>query len=234
MPAGRPVDISLGLMREIQMKDAKARLSAVVDDAVRGEEVGRHGRKEPVVVSRETWRRPSNVASLSRLLAAGPLDDSDLAQRDRSPLRDVGLEIPARYERHFGARADQGRRAGCADGLARSRLGQSVRGGGHGGGNLCRDRQGGAARATRKAEVLALWCDAVEPLYGDRVPPLDLKAATIAGRLSDRAARKGARLRRHRDRGRSPRRTRSCCCRGTRATSGQSRSVINPFDAPPE
>jgi len=80
-------------MREIQLKDAKAQLSAVVDDAVRGEEfvITRHGRKEAVVVSWETWRRLSNVPSFGRLLAAAPLDDGDLAERNRVPLRDAGL-----------------------------------------------------------------------------------------------------------------------------------------------
>ena len=80
-------------MREIQLKDAKARLSAVVDDAIRGEEfvITRHGRKEAVVVSWETWRRLSNVPSFGRLLAAAPLEEEDLAERQGSPLRDAGL-----------------------------------------------------------------------------------------------------------------------------------------------
>ena len=80
-------------MREIQLKDAKAQLSAVVDDAVRGEEfvITRHGRKEAVVVSWETWRRLSNVPSFGRLLAAAPLDDGDLAERNPTPQRDAGL-----------------------------------------------------------------------------------------------------------------------------------------------
>jgi prevent-host-death family protein len=70
-------------MREIQLKDAKARLSAVVDDALRGEEfvITRHGHKEAVVVSWETWRRLSNVPSFGRLLAAAPLHDA----RPRAP-----------------------------------------------------------------------------------------------------------------------------------------------------
>ncbi|RBP17710.1 prevent-host-death family protein [Roseiarcus fermentans] len=80
-------------MREIQLKDAKANLSAVVDDAVRGEEfvITRHGHKEAVVVSWETWRKLSNVPSFGRFLAAAPLDDADLAERDETPLRDPGL-----------------------------------------------------------------------------------------------------------------------------------------------
>jgi prevent-host-death family protein len=80
-------------MREIQLRDAKARLSAVVDDALRGEEfvITRHGQKEAVVVSWETWRRLSNVPSFGRLLAAAPLEDVDLAQRDDIALRDTDL-----------------------------------------------------------------------------------------------------------------------------------------------
>jgi toxin FitB len=45
--------------------------------------------------------------------------------------------------------------------------------------------------AARKAEALASWWDTVEHLYGDRILPLDLKAATIAGELADRAAASG-------------------------------------------
>ena len=80
-------------MREIQLKDAKAHLSAVVDDAVRGEEfvITRHGHKEAVVLSWATWRRLSNVPSFARLLAAAPLEDADLAARNQAPLRDPGL-----------------------------------------------------------------------------------------------------------------------------------------------
>jgi antitoxin Phd len=80
-------------VREIQLKDAKAKLSAVVDDASRGEEfvITRHGRKEAVVVSWHTWRKLSNVPSFGRLLAAAPLEDGDLPPRDETPLRDAGL-----------------------------------------------------------------------------------------------------------------------------------------------
>ena len=45
--------------------------------------------------------------------------------------------------------------------------------------------------ATRKAANLHAWWDAVEHLYGDRILPFDLRAATIAGVLSGRAAAKG-------------------------------------------
>jgi antitoxin Phd len=80
-------------MREIQLKDAKARLSAVVDDALRGEEfvITRHGHKTAVVVSWERWRRVSDVPSFGRLLAAAPLESADLVGRDETALRDADL-----------------------------------------------------------------------------------------------------------------------------------------------
>jgi len=80
-------------MREIQLKDAKATLSAVIDDALRGEKfaITRHGRKEAVVISWTTWQRLANVPSFGRLLAASPLEDGDIPERDRSPASDVDL-----------------------------------------------------------------------------------------------------------------------------------------------
>jgi len=80
-------------MREIQMRDAKATLSAVVDDAVRGEPsiITRHGRPEAVVVSFAEWERLSRVPSFGRLLMAAPLDPEDLPARDGAPLRTQDL-----------------------------------------------------------------------------------------------------------------------------------------------
>lgn len=80
-------------MREIQLKDAKATLSAVVDEALQGEEfaITRHGRPQAVVISWEAWRRLSNVPSFGRLLAASPLEDGDLPDRDVTPARDAAL-----------------------------------------------------------------------------------------------------------------------------------------------
>jgi prevent-host-death family protein len=78
-------------MREIQLRDAKATLSAVVDDAVRGKPsiITRHGRPEAVVIGFEEWQRLSNVPSFGRLLMSAPLEPGDLPERDRSPLREV-------------------------------------------------------------------------------------------------------------------------------------------------
>jgi prevent-host-death family protein len=80
-------------MREIQLRDAKASLSAVVDDAVRGEPaiITRHGKKEVVVLSFKEWERLSQVPSFGRLLMAAPIAPNDLPERDRTPLRDAGF-----------------------------------------------------------------------------------------------------------------------------------------------
>jgi prevent-host-death family protein len=79
-------------MREIQLRDAKATLSAVIDQARKGEPsvITRHGRPEAVLLSFEDWQRLSQVPSFGRLLMAAPLSDEDL---DRHPagLRDAGL-----------------------------------------------------------------------------------------------------------------------------------------------
>ena len=80
-------------MREIQLRDAKASLSAVVDDAVRGEPaiITRHGKPEAVILSFEEWQRLSHVPSFGQLLMAAPLEDGDLPPRSSSPLRGSDL-----------------------------------------------------------------------------------------------------------------------------------------------
>ena len=80
-------------MREIQLKDAKATLSAVLDDALRGEEfaITRRGRKEAALISWATWERLSDVPSFGRLLAASPLEEGDIPERDRTPPRRIRL-----------------------------------------------------------------------------------------------------------------------------------------------
>jgi prevent-host-death family protein len=77
--------------REIQLRDAKATLFAVVDDAVRGEPsvITRRGRPQAVVIGFEEWQRLSSVPSFGRLLMAAPLAPDDLPERDRSPMREV-------------------------------------------------------------------------------------------------------------------------------------------------
>lgn len=70
-------------MLELQLRDAKATLSSVIDQARDGHPsvVTRHGRKEAVILSFEEWIRLSNVPSFGRLLAEAPLDDQDLPTR---------------------------------------------------------------------------------------------------------------------------------------------------------
>lgn len=69
-------------MHEIQLRDAKATLSAVVDQARRGEPsiITRHGRPEAVILSFEDWQRLSQVPSFGRLLMAAQLDPEDLPE----------------------------------------------------------------------------------------------------------------------------------------------------------
>lgn len=70
-------------MQEIQLRDAKATLSAVVDQARQGEPsiITRHGRREAVVLSFEEWERLSHVPSFGRLLMEAPLEPGDLPVR---------------------------------------------------------------------------------------------------------------------------------------------------------
>ncbi len=80
-------------MREIQLKDAKATLSSVVDDAVRGEPaiITRHGKPEAVVIGFKDWERLANVPSFGRLLMSAPVSPGDLSGRNRVPIRRVKL-----------------------------------------------------------------------------------------------------------------------------------------------
>jgi prevent-host-death family protein len=76
-------------MHEIQLKDAKAALSAVVDKAVAGEPsvITRHGRKEAVVLSFQEYERLARVPSFGELLALFPGGPADLPERRRKPAR---------------------------------------------------------------------------------------------------------------------------------------------------
>lgn len=80
-------------MREIQLRDAKATLSAVVDRAVQGQPsvITRHGHRAAVVIGFDEWRRLAAVPSFARLLAAAPLGPDDVPERDATPLREVDL-----------------------------------------------------------------------------------------------------------------------------------------------
>jgi prevent-host-death family protein len=80
-------------MRKVQLKDAKANLSEVVDEATRGKPsvITRHGRPEAVVLGFAEWERLSRVPSFGKLLMSAPLEPGDLPRRNRAPLRGSGL-----------------------------------------------------------------------------------------------------------------------------------------------
>jgi len=80
-------------MRKIQLRDAKASLSAVIDDAVRGEPavITRRGKPEAVVLGFKEWERLSRVPSFGRLLMAAPVSPDDLPERDPAPMRPADL-----------------------------------------------------------------------------------------------------------------------------------------------
>ena len=80
-------------MREIQLRDAKATLSSVVDEAVSGNPsiITRHGKRQAVVVAFAEWERMSHVPSFGRLLMSAPVEAGDLPERDTTPPRDVAF-----------------------------------------------------------------------------------------------------------------------------------------------
>ncbi len=80
-------------MRKIQLRDAKANLSAIVDEANNGMPVviTRRGKKCAVVLSYEGWRRLSQVPSVGCLLMAAPAGAGDLPTRNRARLRKADL-----------------------------------------------------------------------------------------------------------------------------------------------
>jgi antitoxin Phd len=78
-------------MREIRLKDARATLSSVVDDAAHGKPsiITRHGKPQAVVVGIEEWERLARVPSFGRLLMSAPLSRGDLPERKRTPARRI-------------------------------------------------------------------------------------------------------------------------------------------------
>jgi antitoxin Phd len=70
-------------MKVIQLKDAKANLSHVLDKAMAGEPaiITRHGKPEGVLISYSEYERLSRVPSFGWLLANSPLEEGDLAER---------------------------------------------------------------------------------------------------------------------------------------------------------
>ena len=79
-------------MRTVQLRDAKARLSELVDEAANGEAtiVTRHGKPRAVILGVDEWNRLRRVPSFGRLLASAPLKEGDLPARDAGSSRDGG------------------------------------------------------------------------------------------------------------------------------------------------
>jgi antitoxin Phd len=77
-------------MREIQLRDAKANLSAVVDEAILGETaiITRHGKPQAVIMSFAEWQRLSQVPTFGRLLMSAPVEAEDLPARNPAPARE--------------------------------------------------------------------------------------------------------------------------------------------------
>lgn len=81
-------------MREVQLQDAKAKFSALVDAVEAGESVTvtRRGKPVAVLVSPEEWTRVSKLApSFADLLLSFPGSPEDIPERGKAPLRDIEL-----------------------------------------------------------------------------------------------------------------------------------------------
>lgn len=80
-------------MRTIQLREAKATLSALVERAANGDTavITRRGQPRAVLVGLDEWNRLRQIPSFGHLLAASGLEDSDLPPRDTSSARDAGL-----------------------------------------------------------------------------------------------------------------------------------------------
>ena len=81
-------------MKTVQLQEAKAKFSSLVDDAVSGKHVTvtRHGKPVAVLVSVEEWERVSKKApSFADLLLSFPGSSQDVPRRSRKAMRDVDL-----------------------------------------------------------------------------------------------------------------------------------------------
>lgn len=80
-------------MKTVQIRDAKAKFSALIEAAEHGQPttITRHGRPAAVVVPVEDARRlyPKKQSSFADLLLSFPGGDD--FERDRAPLREVDL-----------------------------------------------------------------------------------------------------------------------------------------------
>ena len=80
-------------MREVQLRGAKATLSALVEEVAHGKAavITRHGKPRAVILGIEEWNRLHTVPSLGRLLLSAPLEDADLPPHDTTPMHDAAL-----------------------------------------------------------------------------------------------------------------------------------------------
>ncbi len=80
-------------MRLIRLREARAALSSLVEDAARGEGsiIASRGKPRAVLVGIDEWNRLSRVPSFGHLLLASGLEDDDLPTRDAEPLRNASL-----------------------------------------------------------------------------------------------------------------------------------------------
>ena len=71
-------------MREVQLRQAKALLSASVEGVAQGEAavITRRGKPRAVLVGIDEWNRLSRVSSFGHLLLASGLEDGNLPLRD--------------------------------------------------------------------------------------------------------------------------------------------------------
>ena len=80
-------------MQQIQLRDAKARLSALVEAAADGHAavITRHGKPRAVIIGVDEWDRLRRVPSFGSLLCSMPIVDDDVFERIHTPPRDTGL-----------------------------------------------------------------------------------------------------------------------------------------------
>lgn len=80
-------------MQNIPLRDAKAKLSALIDGAARGRTaiITRHGKPSAVLLGIKEWDRLRQVPSFGRLLVAAPLQEGDVPPRDPTPPREVSF-----------------------------------------------------------------------------------------------------------------------------------------------
>jgi prevent-host-death family protein len=78
-------------MRTVQLQEAKAKFSALVDAVEGGDRVTvtRHGKPVAVLVSADEWERVAvRAPSFAEFLLSFPGESGDLPERDTTPLRD--------------------------------------------------------------------------------------------------------------------------------------------------